>query len=115
MSTGIETHTPAEHAHTHPSDAQYVKVAALLAVITGAEVSTYFWKSATTPHLVMVLFPMMIIKFGVVVAYFMHLRYDHPLFRRVFVGGLVLAVIVFCIAMTTFGYWTHDYLKYLRR
>ena len=57
---------------------------------------------------------MMIVKFAIVVSYFMHLKYDNPLFRRVFVGGLVLAVIVYLIAMTTFGFWSHDYLKFLR-
>ena len=114
-----ETDTPAEHVHTHPSDAQYVKIAVILAAITGLEVSTYFWKSIfgsnlTTPGLVLLLFPMMIVKFVIVVSYFMHLKYDNPLFRKVFVGGLVLAVVVYLIAMTTFGFWTHDYLRYLR-
>jgi hypothetical protein len=61
------------------------------------------------------LFPMMIAKFAIVTGYFMHLRYDHPLFRRVFIGGLVLAVAVYCIALTTFQYWTPDYLRFLRR
>ena len=111
MSTDVDQEV---HVHPHPSDLQYVKVAALLAVITAAEVSTYFWKSASTPQLVLVLFPMMIIKFAVVTAYFMHLRYDNPLFRRVFVVGLVLAVIVYLIAMSTFSFWDSSYRKYLR-
>lgn len=115
MSTAThDQDAPAEHVHKHPSDLDYVKIAAILAVITGAEVSTYFWKSASTGQLILVLFPMMIIKFGVVVAYFMHLKYDLPILRRVFIGGLVLAVIVYCIAMTTFSYWNDDYLRFLR-
>jgi cytochrome c oxidase subunit 4 len=119
MSTVIqETDTPEEHVHTHPSDLQYVKIAAVLAVVTGLEVSTYFWKtifgsSPSTMALVVTLFPMMIFKFFMVTGYFMHLRYDHPLFRRVFVGGLVLAVVVYCIALTTFEFWSSDYLKAL--
>jgi cytochrome c oxidase subunit 4 len=115
-----ETDTPAEHVHTHPSDAQYVKIAAILAVVTGLEVSTYFWKdifgsTPSTTALVLTLFPMMIFKFFMVAGYFMHLRYDHPLFRRFFVGGLVLAIIVYCIMLSAMEYWSADYLKFLRR
>jgi cytochrome c oxidase subunit 4 len=115
----IETDTPAEHVHTHPSDLQYVKIAAVLAVVTGLEVSTYFWKdifgsTPSTMALVLTLFPMMIFKFFMVTGYFMHLRYDHPLFRRMFVGGLVLAVIVYCIMLSALEFWSADYLKYLR-
>jgi hypothetical protein len=29
------------------------------------------------------------------------------------VGGLVLAVVVYCIALTTFEFWSSDYLKAL--
>ncbi|MFL6207186.1 MAG: cytochrome C oxidase subunit IV family protein [Acidimicrobiales bacterium] len=102
----------------HPSDAQYVKVAAFLAVLTGLEVSTYFWedifgKKASTTALVLTLFPMMIIKFGTVILYFMHLKYDNPLFKRVFLFGLILAVIVFAVMMTTFNYWWDDYFRFL--
>ena len=40
---------------------------------------------------------MMIIKFATVAGYFMHLKYDNPIFRRVFIFGLILAVIVYAI------------------
>jgi cytochrome c oxidase subunit 4 len=114
------TDTPEEHLHTHPSDLQYVKIAALLAVITAAEVTTYFWKdifghALHVPALVAILFPMMIAKFAIVVGYFLHLRYDNPLFRKVFIGGLVLAVVVYCIALSAFSFWTPQYLHFLRK
>jgi hypothetical protein len=51
---------------------------------------------------------MMILKFAIVCAYFMHLKYDNPLFRRIFVFGLVLAVAVYCIALTAMDFWTGD-------
>ena len=44
----------------------------------------------------------------------MHLKYDNPLFRRVFLFGLVLAVIVFIIVLFAFEFWSADYLKFLR-
>ena len=61
----------------------------------------------------LILFPMMFIKFGTVILYFMHLKFDNPLFKRVFLFGLFLAVIVFCIMLTTFNYWWDDYFRFL--
>jgi cytochrome c oxidase subunit 4 len=103
--TPLEPHHEA-HQQTHPSDWTYIKVALVLGALTALEVSTYYWEKASTGALIAVLFPLMIIKFGVVVAYFMHLRYDNPLFRRVFIFGLVLAVIVYLIALTAMQFWS---------
>jgi cytochrome c oxidase subunit 4 len=102
--TPLEPHHEA-HQKEHPSDWTYIKVALFLGALTALEVSTYFWDGASTAALLATLLPMMIIKFGVVCAYFMHLRYDNPLFRRVFVFGLMLAVVVYVIAMTSMGLW----------
>ena len=123
MTTATTTteHTNVAHGaghEEHPSNAKYVKVAAFLAVLTGLEVTTYFWQDIfgskpSTTALVLTLFPMMIIKFGTVILYFMHLKYDNPLFKRVFLFGLILAVVVFFIMLTTFNYWWDDYFKFL--
>ncbi len=109
-----EAHDADEHVHEHPSDLLYVKIALILGAITAVEVGTYFLEDASTTLLVALLFPMMAIKFLVVTAYFMHLKYDNPLFRRVFFFGLILAVSVFIAALSAFEFWNHDYLKYLR-
>jgi cytochrome c oxidase subunit 4 len=97
------------HQHTHPSDATYIKVALVLAVLTAVEVSTYFVEDLSTAALVAFLFPLMILKFGVVCLWFMHLRFDNPIFRRVFVFGLILAVTVYCIALTAMNFWSSSY------
>jgi hypothetical protein len=52
------------------------------------------------------LFPMMIAKFAIVCGWFMHLRYDNPLFRRVFVFGLVLAIGVYAAALSSMQCWS---------
>jgi cytochrome c oxidase subunit 4 len=104
-----DAHDPAAEEHKHPSDRQYVVIAIILAVITAAEVATYvvdWFEEAGTGVLVATLFPMMIIKFAIVCAYFMHLKYDNPLFRRVFVFGLLLAVAVYGVALTAMNFWT---------
>ena len=111
-----QAHGDAHEAH--PSDLQYVKIAAFLAFMTALEVATYFWEevfghAASTMQLVIVLFPMMIIKFATVILYFMHLKYDNPLFKRVFLFGVILAVVVFAIMLTTFNYWWDDSFRFL--
>ncbi len=103
-----------EHTHDHPSDWLYIKIALILGAITALEVGTYFIQDASTTLLVALLFPMMIIKFLVVTSYFMHLKYDNPLFRRVFFFGLILALFVFLIALSAFEFWDDDFLKFLR-
>ena len=111
-STDIHTHigTPIEphhetHEHGHPTDRSYIVIAIILAVITALEVGTYvfddFFDDAGTGVLIATLFPMMIAKFIIVCGWFMHLKYDNPIFRRIFVFGLLLAVVVYMIAMTS--------------
>jgi caa(3)-type oxidase subunit IV len=97
------------HQHSHPSDRSYILVGLILAVITAAEVSTYFFEDLSTTALVISLVPMMIAKFAIVCGWFMHLRYDNPLFKRVFVFGLLLAVTVYLIVLTAMDFWSSGY------
>jgi len=91
----------------HPSDWDYVKIAGWLAFFTAIEVGTYFFED-TAPRwaLFAVLTFLMIIKFIMVGAYFMHLKYDTPWFRRIFTAGVVLAIgvyLIFFLAFDLFG------------
>jgi cytochrome c oxidase subunit 4 len=52
------------------------------------------------------LIAMSIVKFVIVVGYFMHLKFDSRLFRRLFVAGIALAIFCFTIMLTTFHVWT---------
>jgi cytochrome c oxidase subunit 4 len=87
----------------HPGVAQYVEIGVILAVLTGIEVSMYAFRGAlsravTTPTLLV----LTAIKFLLVVLWFMHLRFDHKMFRRVFFFGVVLATVVFGIVGANF-------------
>ena len=77
--------------------------ALILAAITALEVSTYYvdfgW--LFMPALMI----MMVIKFVMVVSYFMHLKFDNKLFSWLFYTGLVLAVGVYCAALATFKFF----------
>jgi cytochrome c oxidase subunit 4 len=89
--------------HAHPSDAFYIKVAAFLAVITGIEVALYYKNLGGTGSNNAALIVLSAIKFVAVVAFFMHLKFDNKILRRLFIGGFVLASIIYVIYMLTLG------------
>ena len=86
----------------HPGPREYVKVAIILAIATAFEVGLYYLK---LPHalLAALLLFFAAIKFSLVVLWFMHLRFDNHIFRRLFVTGLGLALTVYLIVLTIFG------------
>lgn len=75
------------------SPRQYVTVFVILTVITIVELAVSY-TSLGRIGLMAVLFPLSALKFGIVVALFMHLRFDSPFFTKMFVGPLVLASFV---------------------
>ena len=92
----------AEHSlHEHPSNAQYVGVFVALAVLTTLEVIIYY-VDLNTATLVIGLLIFAACKFALVVAFFMHLRFDNRLFTVFFAGGLVMAVAAFLAVLTMF-------------
>jgi cytochrome c oxidase subunit 4 len=97
-----EAHLPAED-QAHPGPREYVLIAVVLAVVTGLEVALFYVEFLSNTAVVTALLLLMTIKFALVVLWFMHLRFDPPLFKRLFVAGLVLALSVFLIVLLTFG------------
>lgn len=96
----------AHDAHDHPSDWAYVKIALILAAVTALEVFTYFrsvldWGVALVPSLIF----MMVVKFYLVVTWFMHLKFDNSIFSKMFTTGLVLAVGVYLATLTAFEFF----------
>jgi cytochrome c oxidase subunit IV len=85
----------------HPGPRQYVGVAVILALVTAIEVAIYYI-DAVKDWLVPLLICFSLIKFVMVVAWFMHLRFDSHLFRRLFITGLILALVVFAIVLAAF-------------
>ena len=90
-----------ETEHTHPGVGQYVEIGVILAVMTLIEVIIYesfdggLALSVGIPALIV----LTIVKFVLVVMWFMHLRFDHKMFRRFFYVGVFLALIVYGILM----------------
>jgi len=122
-SSATSVQEAAEHGvessgHSHPTERDYIKIAIILAVITALEVGTYFWEdlfgsAPSTTALIASLFPMMIAKFAIVIGYFMHLKYDNPLFKRIFVFGLVLAIIVYVAVLSAFEFFDDRFFRFL--
>lgn len=97
----------APDGHAHPSIWLYVKVAIALALLTAFEVFTYFeslhgWGDTA---IIVMLVVMMLVKFFLVVAFFMHLKFDAPIYWRLFVFGLILAMAVYMVMLTAFRIW----------
>ena len=97
-------HSVHTEVHEHPGDMQYIVVALILGFFTAVEVLTYFvdFKWAAVPTLL----GLMVIKFVMVVLYFMHLKFDSPVFMRLFVTGLTLAISVYAIMFAAFQFGT---------
>lgn len=92
-----------DHAHEHPSELKYLKIAVILGVITAAEVGVVYvssWRSILPKALGV----MMLIKFTMVAGYFMHLKFDSRIFRRFFLLGIILALLIFGVVLWTFTF-----------
>ena len=110
-----ETHTPeptqvsatdanlaGDQGH-HPSDFTYFKVFLVLLGLTAIEVLLYYQSIPGVNLNNTALGVLAIAKFLIVVSYFMHLRFDSRLLRRLFAGGLGLAILVYVAYLLTLG------------
>lgn len=80
----------ADHGDEENKFQIYIKIAMLLAVITGIEIVFIFLPFATW-LIVTTLVVLSTVKFLYVIFYFMHLRWDKPFCTIIFFIGLVLA------------------------
>jgi cytochrome c oxidase subunit 4 len=89
----------------HPTWSTYWKVALILTVITVGEVWIYYIPAFTKgPLFVPTLLVLSAIKFAIVVMFYMHLRYDHKLFRALFTGPLMIAMGTIVSLLFLFGH-----------
>ncbi len=92
MASHSEAHAHGDHEH--PGPATYAKIALILTIITIAEVSAYYIPAWETSSIyVRSMLSMSALKFFLVVAYYMHLKYDHKLFKALFSGPLAIAAL----------------------
>jgi cytochrome c oxidase subunit 4 len=91
--------------HAHPTWSTYWKVATVLTLITVVEVWIYYIPKFVASKLFL---PTLLIlsaaKFVIVVMFYMHLKYDHKLFRALFTGPLIIAMITIISLLFLFGH-----------
>ena len=85
----------------HPSPREYVRIAIVLALVTAAEVFVYY-VDALRDWLIPLLFLFAIIKFSLVVLWFMHLRFDARTYARFFVMGIAGALTLYVAVLLMF-------------
>ena len=104
-----EHHANVDHAamgieKEHPTWSTYWKVALILTLITALEVWIYYIPSFVASRaFVPVLLILSAVKFATVVLFYMHLRYDHRLFRVLFTGPLIIAMTTIVALLFLFG------------
>ena len=87
----------------HPTPRQYWLIAVILGLMTAIEVTIPRISAFDGPPRVTLLFLLGAMKFAAVVAFFMHLRFDKPLYRNLFLVGVMGAVPIFIVVLLTFG------------
>jgi cytochrome c oxidase subunit 4 len=97
--------TKVDTSHSeHPSAVTYFKVAVALCLLTGLEVVVFFFEWLSY-GIIPVLAVLSVVKFALVIMFYMHLKYDHRLFSTLFLTGLFLAIGVIFALMALFGWF----------
>jgi cytochrome c oxidase subunit IV len=96
---------PAASAHDegHASVQTYIRVAVVLAILTCIEIGALYVPGLPKHILVTLILVFGTMKFALVVAFFMHLRYDNKILTMLFVGPLLIATIIILALMALFG------------
>jgi cytochrome c oxidase subunit 4 len=91
----------AAHGAGHPSPKEYVRIGAILGVLTALEIASSY-AGVTGSILIPTLFILAVVKFALVVLWFMHLKFDDRRYARFFVMGLSGAAVLYLIVLISF-------------
>jgi cytochrome c oxidase subunit 4 len=83
--------------HGHPSPKEYIRIGAILGVLTAIEITASYTIGGAL--LIALLLSLAVIKFSIVVLWFMHLKFDDRRYARFFVMGLALAATLYLIVL----------------
>ncbi len=98
----MSDHAPAV-AHEHPTPKTYAKIAVVLCAITVVEVWVFYVENLRS-LLVPILVVLSAVKFSLVVMFYMHLKFDHPVFKRLLTVGVGLGFSVFLALLALFTF-----------
>jgi len=88
---------------SHPTPKTYAIIAAILSLVTAIEVWVYYIE-AMRPYLIPILAVLSTGKFALVVMFYMHLKFDHKVFARLLIIGIVLGFSTFLALLALFTY-----------
>jgi len=103
MTTSEDTTAARRHEY-HPSTREYVRVGLILVALTCLEVWLSY-SSLSGTALIAALLTCTLIKFVMVVGYFMHLKFDSGRFSRLFALGAIGAFTLYVAVLLMFGVW----------
>jgi cytochrome c oxidase subunit 4 len=88
----------AHEGSNHPTAIEYLQIGLILTIITAVEVGLYY---IDLDHnlLVFLLVCFSILKFALVVLWFMHLKFDSRLFQVLFATGLGATFVLFTVVL----------------
>ena len=86
----------------------YFQIFGALVFLTLAEVGVTYGPPEMKLVIIAALIILALAKAALVAAYYMHLRFDSLLFRRLFVTGLVLATFVYLIVFVSMQFFGDD-------
>ena len=95
-----EAHAP---GGGHATVQTYIRVAVVLAILTAIEIGALYVPGLPSHVLVTLLLFFSVLKFALVVGFFMHLRYDNKILTALFVGPLLIAMCIILAIMALFS------------
>jgi len=95
--------TGATRHAAHPTPRDYWLIFVILVVVTAAEVAIAYIEFLPRGVLVTSLIVLAVVKFALVALWYMHLRFDRPLYRRFFLVGLIGALSLYGVVLATFA------------
>lgn len=104
------THIEEPEHHGHPTEAQYIRIAIILSIITIVEVAIYYIEGLRG-ILVPTLVALSTLKFVLVVGFFMHLKFDDRRLTWIFAAGMATALAIYLATWALMHY--HEITSYL--
>ena len=93
-----------EH-HAHPTPRQYWLIAVVLAILTAIEVGMFYLDRALGLGGLnaIILITLALLKFVIVVGWYMHLRFEKGTLNKFFTAGFILAGLLYLVVLSAMG------------
>lgn len=87
----------------HPTPALYIRLALILTLITVIEFGVFYLTGLNSSVMTAIILALSTLKFGLVVAFYMHLKFDNWRFTALFVVPFFIMVSVLVVLLALFS------------